>query len=76
MDVQLTDVPDYNWFAGCFGTASGNVAGYWDRHGFPDFYTGPTAGGVAPLSNCGTNIGIRSMWATKAGLDGRMTRWM
>jgi hypothetical protein len=73
MDVQLTDVPDYNWFAGCFGTASGNVAGYWDRHGFPDFYTGPTAGGVAPLSNCGTNIGIRSMWATKAGLDGRPT---
>lgn len=70
-DVQLTGVPDYNWFAGCFGTATGNLMGYWDRNGFPDFYTGPTAGGVAPLNNCGTNIGIRSMWATKAGFDGR-----
>lgn len=45
--------------------------GYWDRHGFPDFYTGPTAGGVAPLNNCGTNLGIRSLWASKAGFAGR-----
>jgi len=72
-DVFLTDVPDYNWYAGCYGTASGNLAGYWDRHGFADFYTGPTAGGVAPLDNCGINIGIRSLWATKAGFDGRAT---
>ena len=70
-DVYLLGVPDYNWYAGCFGTASGNLVGYWDRHGFPDFYTGPTSGGVAPLNNCGTNIGIRSMWASKAGFDGR-----
>lgn len=70
-EVQLTGVPDYNWYAGCFGTASGILMGYWDRHGLPDFYTGPTAGGVAPLDNCGNNIGIRALWATKAGLDGR-----
>lgn len=70
-DVQLMEVPDYNWYAGCFGTATGNLMGYWDRHGLPDFYTGPSAGGVAPLDNCGNNIGIRSMWASKAGLDGR-----
>ena len=70
-EVQLTGVPDYTWYAGCFGTASGNLMGYWDRHGLLDFYTGPTAGGVAPMDNCGNNIGIRSMWASKAGLDGR-----
>jgi hypothetical protein len=70
-DVYLLDVPDYDWYAGCYGTASGNLMGYWDRHGFPDFYTGPTAGGVAPLKDSGTNAGIRSMWATKAGFDGR-----
>lgn len=67
----ILDVPDYNWYAGCFGTASGNLMGFWDRNGFPDFYTGPTAGSVAPLNDVGTNVGIRSMWATKAGFDGR-----
>lgn len=70
-NVFLTEVPDYTWYAGCFGTASGNLMGYWDRHGFPDFYTGPTAGGVAPLDSNGANQGIRSMWASKAGFDGR-----
>ena len=70
-DVYLLDVPDYQWFAGCFGTGCGNLAGYWDRHGMNDFYTGPTGGGVAPLNDRGANIGIRSMWASKAGMDGR-----
>lgn len=71
IDVQLTGVPDYDWQYGCFGTASGNLMGYWDRHGFPGFYTGPTAGGVAPLRNNSTNAGIRSLWASQAGFDGR-----
>ena len=70
--VQLTEVPDYTWYAGCFGTASGNLMGYWDRHGLPDLYTGPTGGGVAPLDTWSSaNKGIRSMWASKAGFDGR-----
>ena len=70
-DVYLLGVPDYTWYAGCFGTACGNLMGYWDRHGMEDFYTGPTAGGVAPMLNSSTNIGIRSMWASRAGMDGR-----
>jgi hypothetical protein len=69
-DVYLLEVPDYSWYAGCFGTACGNLMGYWDRHGLPDFYTGPTAGGVAPLRDSG-GVGIRSMWANRAGFDGR-----
>jgi hypothetical protein len=68
---MLTEVPDYTWYAGCFGTATGNLMGYWDRQGLPDLYTGPTAGGVAPLNSNGSNQGIRSMWASRAGLDGR-----
>lgn len=71
VNVLLTGVPDYTWYAGCFGTASGNLMGYWDRHGMSGFYTGPTAGGLAPLNNFGVNEGIRSLWATKAGVDGR-----
>jgi hypothetical protein len=70
-NVYLTEVPDYDWWRGCFGTACGNLMGFWDRHGFPDFYTGPTANGVAPLTSAGANAGITSLWASKAGLDGR-----
>jgi len=70
-NVYLTEVPDYSWHAGCFGTATGNLMGFWDRHSFPDFYTGPTAYGVAPLNDFGANIGIHSLWASEAGVDGR-----
>lgn len=70
-DVYLLDVPDYAWEYGCLGTACGNLFGFWDRNGLPKFYTGPTAGGLAPLDSRGTNAGIRSMWASQAGFDGR-----
>lgn len=73
VDVYIPDVPDYLWFAGCTGTGSGIVMGYWDRHGFPDFYTGPSSGGVAPLDNWTTNYDFRAFWASWAGLDGRPT---
>ena len=36
-NVMITEVPDYSWYAGCWGTAGGNLMGYWDRHGLPDF---------------------------------------
>ncbi|MBI3192764.1 MAG: hypothetical protein HYZ36_08870, partial [Pedosphaera parvula] len=71
VNVLLTDVPDYYWHAGCFGTATGNLMGFWDRSGLPNFYTGATAEGVAPLASGGVRDGIRSLWATEAGLDGR-----
>jgi hypothetical protein len=69
--VYLLDVPDYEWYAGCFGTGTGNLAGYWDRHGMSNFYTGPTGGGLAPLNSFGGNVGIRSMWASESRVDGR-----
>jgi hypothetical protein len=71
VNVYLTGTPDYEWHLACFGTATGNLMGYWDRHGFPNFYTGPTGGGLAPLDSFGANRGIRSLWASAAGLDGR-----
>lgn len=71
--AHLDGVPDYAWHLGCFGTATGNLFGFWDRHGMPDFYTGPTAGGVAPLNSRQSqgNAGIRALWASAAGRDGR-----
>lgn len=70
-NVSIVDVPDYAWYAGCFGTAAGNLMGYWDRHGFPNFYTGLANSGIAPLNNYGDNVGIQSMWVSMAGFDGR-----
>jgi len=72
-NVYIDDVPDYEWDYGCFGTATGNLFGFWDRNGFPDFYTGPTAGGVAPLDSrrSAGHQGIQSLWASAAGVDGR-----
>src|SRR5688572_13981030 len=70
-NVMIIGVPDYGWYAGCFGTAAGNLMGYLDRQGFPELYTGPTGDGIAPLNSAGPNAGIRSMWASRAGLDGR-----
>ena len=70
-NIRIIDVPDYSWYAGCFGSATGNLTAFWDRNGFPDFYTGPTNGGLAPLNSNGSNAGIRSLWASKAGFDGR-----
>lgn len=71
VNVYLTSVPDYAWDYGCMGTATGNLMGYWDRQGFPDFYTGRANGGRAPMNSSGNNEAIKSLWASKAGFDGR-----
>jgi len=63
-DVYLTGVPDYTWFAGASATACGNLAGYWDRHGLDNIYTGSLSSGIAPLSSSGANSDIRFLWAS------------
>lgn len=45
--------------------------GFWDRNGFPNFYTGSVGNGVAPLNSYESNAGIQGMWATRAGYYGR-----
>ena len=65
-NVWLEDVPDYAWHAGCFGTASGNLIGYWDRHGLPNMYTGTAGGGLAPLTS--SDYSIHSLWASQQGV--------
>ena len=62
--VYIEDTPDYAWHRGCFGTASGNLMGFWDRNGFSNIYEGPANGGVAPLNSNGSNSAIYSMWAS------------
>ena len=74
--VMLSDVPTSSWTYGCSATSAGMMFGYYDRTGYSEMYTGPTNGGVAPLSHLGQGIsspipGSVSIIATENGFDGR-----
>ena len=82
MATKTLTVPAFNWVFGCSAVSGSMIAGYYDRNGFPDMYTGPTNGGVTPLDNSvwGTwsdgddtypNIPLA---ASHNGVDGRSTR--
>jgi hypothetical protein len=79
---SLSNVPAYDWSFGCSATSAAMMAGYYDRTTYPNMYTGPTSGGVAPMDNSswGTvviNGETRSQCpisATRNTLDGRTTR--
>lgn len=65
-NVYIADLPDYAWHRGCFGTATGNLMGFWDRNGYPDVYTGSANGGVAPTTSWSPNEDIKHLWASEA----------
>ena len=82
MALHILTVPAYNWVFGCSSVSGAMIAGYYDRNGFPNMYTGTTDGGVMPLNN-----GVWPTWsdgidtypnlplaATHDGVDGRVTR--
>ncbi len=75
-------VPAFSWVYGCSAVSGAMIAGYYDRSGFPNMYTGPANGGVMPLDNSswptfsdGSNT-YRNMplVASKNGVDGRTSR--
>lgn len=73
--VLLNNVPTSTWTYGCSATSAGMIFGYYDRTGYPNMYTGPTNGGVAPLTDLGQGIGAPipgscSIIATQNGFDG------
>ncbi|MFA5291587.1 MAG: SBBP repeat-containing protein [Phycisphaerae bacterium] len=75
----MLSVPTSVWTYGCSATSAGMIFGYYDRTGYPNMYTGPTNGGVAPLHDLGQGIstpiaGSCSIIATQNGFDGRATR--
>jgi len=70
---MLSDVPTSDWTYGCSATAAGMIFGYYDRDPrdwYPNMYTGPANGGVAPLTDLGNQC---SIIATQNGFDGRTT---
>ena len=78
----IANVPAYDWSFGCTATSAAMIAGYYDNIGYPNLYTGPTNGGVAPMTNSSwgsvvINGELRSLCpisATMNGLDGRSSR--
>ena len=51
MGINIMTVPAFNWVFGCSSVSGAMIAGYYDRNGYPNMYTGPTDGGVMPLNN-------------------------
>ncbi len=79
----MLDVPAYRWSFGCSATSGAMIAAYYDRDGFVNMYTGPTNGGVMPLTSSmwsdwndghGGTYAQCPLTASRNGLDGRLTR--
>jgi len=77
------NVPAYDWFFGCSATSGAMIAAYYDLNGYPNMYTGPTNGGVMPMTNDvwlywvddnGYSYGQCPLTASRLGLDGRASR--
>lgn len=81
--VTLT-VPTMKWVFGCSAVSSAMIAGYYDRNGYPNIYTGPTASGVYPLTeasswgtftdSAGHTYPNNPLIASHNGLDGRASK--
>jgi len=77
--VLLDEVPASTWVFGCVPTTGQMLAGYYDRHGYDNIYTGPTNNGLFPLDNSswGTTVingetrALGPLSASMMGLDGR-----
>ena len=80
--TNILTVPAFNWVFGCSAVSGAMIAGYYDRAGWPNMYTGPTNGGVMPLNNSSwptwsdgyTTYPNCPLIASKNGVDGRTTR--
>jgi len=82
-DVILDGAPAFTWCYGCSATSAGMMMGYYDRHGYPNMYTGPANGGVCPLNNedwwghtyyaSFGNVGECPFVASHKGIDNRAT---
>lgn len=76
--VTLTNIPAYDWSFGCSPTSGAMIAGYYDNHGYPNMYTGPTNNGIAPMNNSswgsvvinGETLSQCPLSASRNGVDG------
>lgn len=71
--VMLNEVPAFDWSYGCSATSAAMMAAYYDRLNFGHIYSGPTNGGVMPLTNASWGDGECPLSATHQGYDGLAT---
>jgi len=75
----IAGVPALSWVFGCSATSAAMMFGYYDNIGYSDMYTGPTNGGVFPMTNeawgyadiKGESRALCPLSATRLGDDGR-----
>ncbi len=80
--INTLTVPAYTWVYGCTAVSAAMIAGYYDRNGFPNIYTGPTNDGVIPLTDswgtwtddAGDSYPNVPLAATHKGADGLTSR--
>ena len=83
MGINTLTVPAFTWVFGCSAVSASMIAGYYDRNGFPNIYTGPTDNGMIPLTedsswgtwtdSAGDLYPNNPLVASHQGLDGRGT---
>ena len=47
----IANFPSYDWVFGCSAVSGAMIAAWYDRGLYPNLYTGPTNGGVMPLTD-------------------------
>jgi hypothetical protein len=80
--TAIPDFPSFSWVFGCGAVSGGMIAAYYDRNGYPNMYTGPTNGGVYPLTDTSwatwydgyTTYPNNPIVASHKDVDGRTTR--
>ncbi len=79
---SLANFPSYDWVFGCSAVSGAMIAAWYDRGSYPNLYSGPTNGGVMPLTDTGWSTwsdGFETypnnpLVASHNGLDGRSTK--
>ena len=82
LGIKTLTVPAFNWVFGCSSVSGAMIAGYYDRNGFTNIYTGPTNSGIMPLDNSSwptwsdgySTYPNLPLAASHNGVDGRATR--
>ena len=70
----LAEVPAFDWCYGCSATSAAMMVGFYDRTNYPVMYSGPTNGGVCPLTNAAWGSEECPLSATHEGYDGLAER--
>ena len=62
--TTISNFPSYSWVFGCSAVSSAMIAAYYDNNGYPNMYTGPTNGGVMPISDKGAPYTGEYIWGS------------